>query len=78
MTINDDLNCKVAKIEQRLDGLCRELNEDQDENRRKSDRIFLALDELKKDSANNKGFFGGIVFAVTAVFAVIVYVFNKG
>jgi len=73
----DDMNYRVAKVEQRLDGLCRELNEDQEENRRKSDKIFLALDELKKESANNKGFFGGVVFAVGAVFAVIVYVFNK-
>lgn len=73
----DELNCRVAKVEQRLDSLCRELNEDREEVRRRSDKIFLCLDELKKDSANNKGFFGGVVFAVGAVFAVIVYVFNK-
>jgi len=75
--MTDDLNCRVAKVEQRLDGLCRELNEDQEEARRRSDKIFLCLDELKKDSANNKGFFGGVVFAVGAIFAVIVYVLNK-
>lgn len=73
----DDLNCRVAKVEQRLDGLCRELNEDRDEVRRKSDKIFMTLDELKKESAKNKGFFGGIVFAVGAIFAVIAYVLNK-
>jgi hypothetical protein len=38
----------------------------------------MILDELKKDSANNKGFFGGVVFAVGAIFAVIAYVFGKG
>lgn len=76
--MTDDLISRIAKIEQRLDGLCRELNEDHEESRRNIDKIFLSLDELKKDSANNKGFFGGIVFAVGAVFAVIVYVFNKG
>jgi uncharacterized coiled-coil protein SlyX len=73
----EDLNCRVAKVEQRLDGLCRELNEDRDEVRRRSDKVFLCLDDLKRDSANNKGFFGGVVFAVGAIFAVIVYVFNK-
>jgi hypothetical protein len=73
----DDLNCRVAKLEQRLDSLCRELNEDREGVRRRSNKIFLCLDELKKDSANNKGFFGGVVFAISAVFAVIVYVFNK-
>ncbi len=73
----EDLNCRVAKVEQRLDGLCRELNEDRDEVRRRSDKVFLCLDDLKKDSANNKGFFGGVVFAVGAIFAVIVYLFNK-
>jgi hypothetical protein len=76
--MTDDLISRVAKIEQRLDGLCRELNEDHEEARRNIDKIFVSLDELKKDSANNKGFFGGIVFAVGAVFAVIVYLFNDG
>ena len=73
----DDLNCRVAKVEQRLDSLCRELNEDQEENRRKSDKIFNCLDELKKESANNKGFFGGVVFAISAIFATLTYFLNK-
>ena len=75
--MTDDLNCRVAKVEQRLDGLCRELNEDQEENRRKADKIFDCLDELKKESANNKGFFAGIVFAVGALFATLTYFLNK-
>ncbi len=75
--MTDDINIRLVKVEQRLDGLCRELNDEREETRRKSDRIFLALDELKKESANNKGFFGGVVFAVGAIFAVIAYVFGK-
>jgi VIT1/CCC1 family predicted Fe2+/Mn2+ transporter len=75
--VTDDINIRLVKVEQRLDGLCRELNDEREETRRKSDRIFLALDELKKESANNKGFFGGVVFAVGAIFAVIAYVFGK-
>ena len=73
-----DLNCRVAKVEQRLDGLCRELNEDREETRRRSDRIFLVLDELQKNSNSNKGFFGGVVFSVSAIFAFIVYITTKG
>jgi len=73
-----DLNCRVAKVEQKIEGLTQELHKELEDSRRRSDRIFLALDELKKDSANNKGFFGGVVFAVGAIFAVIAYVFGKG
>lgn len=73
-----DLNCRVAKVEQKIEGLTQELHKELEDSRRRSDRIFLALDELKKDAANNKGFFGGVVFAVGAIFAVIAYIFGKG
>jgi VIT1/CCC1 family predicted Fe2+/Mn2+ transporter len=73
-----DLNCRVAKVEEKIEGLTQELHRELEDSRRRSDRIFTALDELKKESANNKGFFGGIVFAVGAIFAVVAYVFGKG
>jgi VIT1/CCC1 family predicted Fe2+/Mn2+ transporter len=73
-----DLNCRVAKVEQKIEGLTQELHKELEDSRRRSDRIFTALDELKKESAKNKGFFGGIVFAVGAIFAVVAYVFGKG
>ena len=73
-----DLNCRVAKVEQRIEGLTQELYKELEDSRRRADRIFTALDELKKDSANNKGFFGGIVFSVGAIFAVVAYFFGKG
>ncbi len=72
-----DLNCRVAKVEERLDGLCKEINDDREETRRRSDRIFLVLDELQRNAHNNKGFFGGVVFSVSAIFAFIVYVTSK-
>ena len=77
MTISDDLISRIAKIEQRLDGLCRELNEDHEEARRNTEKIFNCLDELKKDSAKNLGFFGGIVFTVGAIFAAVGYLVGK-
>jgi VIT1/CCC1 family predicted Fe2+/Mn2+ transporter len=73
-----DLNCRVSKVEQQIENLLQDIHQEREESRRRSDRIFLALDELKKDSANNRGFFGGIVFAVGAIFAVVAYVFGKG
>ena len=53
-----DLNCRVAKVEQKIEGLTQELHKELEDSRRRSDRIFMILDELKKESANNKGFFG--------------------
>ena len=73
-----DLNCRVSKVEQQIESLLQDIHQEREESRRRSDRIFLALDELKKDSANNRGFFGGIVFAVGAIFAVVAYIFGKG
>ena len=69
-----DINCRVAKVEQRLDGLVRELNTEHEESRRRYDRVFDALEILKKDSEKNKGFFGGVVFAVSGIFAFVVYI----
>ena len=74
----DDILSRVAKMEQRLDGLCRELNEEREESRRRSDRIFDALEVLQKNANSNKGFFGGVVFSVSAIFAFIVYVTTRG
>ena len=74
----DDIISRVAKMEQRLDGLCRELNEEREESRRRSDKIFDALEALQKNANSNKGFFGGVVFSVSAIFAFIVYVTSRG
>ena len=72
--MNDELNIRLVKVEQRLNGLCRELNEDKGESKQQYDRIYAALDELKKESAKNKGFFGGVVFAVAGLFAFLTYI----
>ena len=72
-----DLNCRVAKVEERLDGLVKDIHCDREDARRHSDRIFAALDELQKNASSNKGFFGGVVFAVSAIFACITYFLGK-
>jgi hypothetical protein len=68
----------VAKVEERLDGLCKEIYVEREDARRRSDRIFVALDELQRNANSNKGFFGGMVFSVSAIFAFLAYIFSKG
>ena len=74
----DDILSRVAKVEERLDGLCKDIYVEREDARRRSDRIFVALDELQKNAHSNKGFFGGVVFSVSAIFAFLAYVFSKG
>ena len=74
----DDILSRVAKVEERLDGLCKDIYVEREDARRRSDRIFTALDELQKNANSNKGFFGGVVFSVSAIFAFLAYIFSKG
>jgi hypothetical protein len=73
----DDILSRVAKVEERLDGLCKDIYVEREDARRRSDRIFTALDELQKNAHSNKGFFGGVVFSVSALFAFLAYIFSK-
>ena len=74
----DDILSRVAKVEERLDGLCKEIYVEREDARRRSDRIFVVLDELQRNAHSNKGFFGGVVFSVSAIFAFLAYIFSKG
>ena len=74
----DDILSRVAKVEERLDGLCKDIYVEREDARRRSDRIFTSLDELQKNANSNKGFFGGVVFSVSAIFAFLAYIFSKG
>ena len=74
----DDILSRVAKVEERLDGLCKDIYVEREDARRRSERIFTALDELQKNAHSNKGFFGGMVFSVSAIFAFLAYIFSKG
>jgi len=73
----DDILSRVAKVEERLDGLCKDIYVEREDARRRSDRIFVALDELQRNAHSNKGFFGGVVFSVSALFAFLAYIFSK-
>ena len=73
----DDILSRVAKVEERLDGLCKDIYVEREDARRRSDRIFTALDELQKNANSNKGFFGGVVFSVSAIFAFLAFIFSR-
>jgi hypothetical protein len=60
-----DEACRLAKVEQRIDAL-EEVFEDRG---RKLDAIIAALDEMKAEQSRYKGFIGGIVFTVGALFS---------
>ena len=68
-----DEACRLAKVEQRIDSL-EEVFEDRG---RKLDVIIAALDEMKTEQARYKGFIGGIVFTIGAIFSFIAWWTSK-
>jgi DNA repair ATPase RecN len=64
-----DEACRLAKVEQRIETL-EEVFEDRG---RKLDAIIAALDEMKTEQTRYKGFIGGIVFTIGAVFSFVTW-----
>ena len=60
-----DEKCRLAKVEQRIENL-EEIFEDRG---KKLDAIIAALEEMKNEQTRYKGFVGGIVFTIGAVFS---------
>ena len=68
-----DLECRVAKLEQAVEGLRDMIAEEKNENRRKMDQIFEAIDHLNKTIEKQRGFVGGVIFTVGAVFSFVTW-----
>ena len=68
-----DEACRLAKVEQRIENL-EEIFEDRS---KKLDAIIAALDEMKAEQSRYKGFIGGIVFTVGALFSFIAWWTSK-
>ena len=66
-----DLDCRVAKLEQRFDNLCRELNEDKAEGSKMLSEIFTKLDSILESQTKQKGFWSGVVFVISGLTTVI-------
>jgi len=64
-----DEACRLAKAEQRIETL-EEVFEDRG---KKLDAIIAALDEMKSEQTRYKGFVGGIVFTIGAVFSFVTW-----
>jgi hypothetical protein len=68
-----DEACRLAKVEQRIENL-EEIFEDRG---KKLDAIITALNEMKAEQSRYKGFIGGIVFTIGALFSFIAWWTNK-
>ena len=68
-TIMPDEACRLAKVEQRIDTLEDDFKRQND----KLDDIIHALDEMKAEQSRYKGFIGGIVFTVGALFSFLTW-----
>jgi DNA repair ATPase RecN len=68
-----DEACRLAKVEQRIENL-EEIFEDRG---KKLDAIIATLEEMKNDQTRYKGFLGGIVFTVGALFSFIAWWTSK-
>jgi hypothetical protein len=68
-----DEACRLAKVEQRIENL-EEIFEDRG---KKLDAIITALDEMKAEQSRYKGFIGGIVFTIGALFSFIAWWTSK-
>jgi DNA repair ATPase RecN len=65
--------CRLAKVEQRIENL-EEIFEDRG---KKLDAIISTLEEMKNEQTRYKGFIGGIVFTIGALFSFIAWWTSK-
>lgn len=72
-----DLNCRVAKLEEKHESLVKWLNEDKEEARQDRLSIESKVNHLISLQDKQKGFIGGITFTVTAIFSLITYYFTR-
>ena len=73
-----DLECRVAKLEQAVEGLRDMISEEKRESRECLRGINESLDDLKKNMDKQRGFVGGVIFTVSAVFSVVTWMFSNG
>ena len=72
-----DLECRVAKLEQAVEGLRDMISEEKNEYRRKMDQVCDALDDINQTLQKQRGFVGGVTFTVGAVFSLITWFFSS-
>lgn len=64
-----DEACRLAKAEQQI----KDIKDDIHAQNRKLDAIINSIDEMKEEQVRYKGFIGGVVFAVGALFSFLTW-----
>lgn len=67
--IMPDEACRLAKAEQQI----KDIKDDIHAQNRKLDAIINSIDEMKEEQVRYKGFIGGVVFAVGALFSFLTW-----
>ncbi len=71
-----DEACRLAKVEQRLDSLIRELNENRQEDRKTIAEISLNVEKLITQQANQQGYWRGVGVGLTLLVSAVGFAAN--
>lgn len=65
--------CRLAKVEQQIETLDKDLTDLSE----KLDKIIKAIEEMKTEQSRYKGFLGGIVFTIGALYSFLTWWTSK-
>jgi regulator of replication initiation timing len=68
-----DDSCRLAKVEQQIETLEKDLTDLNE----KLDKIIKAIEEMKTEQSRYKGFLGGIVFTIGALYSFLTWWTSK-
>lgn len=68
-----DDSCRLAKVEQQIETLEKDYNDLNE----KLDKIIKAIEEMKTEQSRYKGFLGGMVFTIGALYSFLTWWTNK-
>lgn len=68
-----DDSCRLAKVEQKIQTLEKDFNDLNE----KLDEIIKAIEEMKTEQSKYKGFLGGMVFTIGALYSFLTWWTNK-
>ncbi len=68
-----DDSCRLAKVEQQIETLEKDFNDLNE----KLDKIIKAIEEMKTEQSRYKGFLGGIVFTIGALYSFLTWWTSK-
>ncbi len=66
-----DINCRLAKLEQKVDGLFREVTEDKIDVAVSMKNISDKLSSIIETQSKQKGFFSGVAFVISGIVGLV-------